>query len=160
VHSFAELAALLDYQMLVVTAADGTERDGCLVGFSSQSSIDPPRFLVGLSDKNRTTRIAQRSDLLAVHFLTRDQRALAELFGGETGDERDKLAEVEWSPGPAGVPLLADCRYRFCGRVLERVALGDHIAHLLEPDDVVVGEGRPEWLTFQLTRDIDPGHEA
>src|SRR5262249_26595638 len=32
----------LEYPMIVVTAADGDERSGCLVGFHSQASIDPP----------------------------------------------------------------------------------------------------------------------
>ena len=36
----------LDYPVFVVTAAHGEERSGCLVGFATQASIDPPRMLV------------------------------------------------------------------------------------------------------------------
>jgi flavin reductase (DIM6/NTAB) family NADH-FMN oxidoreductase RutF len=53
--SFAELVSQLDYAMFIVTTAADDERAWCLVGFASQASIHPPRFLVGLSDKNRTT---------------------------------------------------------------------------------------------------------
>ena len=51
----------LEYPMYVVTAASGDERDGCLVGFATQCSIHPPRFLVCLSVKSRTFRIAKQS---------------------------------------------------------------------------------------------------
>lgn len=37
--------AELDYPMLIVTTRSGGELDGCLVGFSTQCSIDPARFL-------------------------------------------------------------------------------------------------------------------
>ena len=39
---------LLDYPMYVATVRVGEHRAGCLVGFATQASIDPPRFLVGL----------------------------------------------------------------------------------------------------------------
>ena len=44
-----ELVSELDYPMFIVTCADERERAGCLVGFATQCSIDPPRFLVCLS---------------------------------------------------------------------------------------------------------------
>src|SRR4051794_28934179 len=103
--------------MFVVTAFDGQERDGCLVGFATQCSIHPPRFLVCLSNKNRTTRIAVKSRRLVVHSLRADQHAFAELFGGETGDEVDKLAQVAWHEGADGVPVVAGCDW-FSGPVL------------------------------------------
>ena len=68
---------------------------------SSQVSIKPPRFLACLSVKNRTYRIATRAEVLIVHFVPEDATELAEHFGGETGDEIDKFAEVGWR-GRAG----------------------------------------------------------
>src|SRR5689334_9304746 len=91
--------------LIVTTAADG-ERAGCLVGFASQVSIHPPRFLTCLSDKNRTFRVAQQATVLAIHFVPQDATDLAELFGGQTGDETDKFAQVDWRPGPEGVPII------------------------------------------------------
>src|SRR6266550_1522175 len=96
----------LEYPMYVVTAAADGERDGCLVGFATQCSIHPPRFLVCLSVKNRTFRIAKTAPVLAVHLVGHDQHDLAELFGGETADEVDKLAQWPWREGAGGVPLL------------------------------------------------------
>lgn len=156
--AFQRLVGGLDYPLFVVTAAADGERDGCLVGFTTQCSIHPPLFLVCLSDKNRTRRVAQRAQALAVHVVPRERRDLAELFGGETADERDKLSEVDWRPGAGGAPLIADLATRFVGRIVERYGYGgDHTAFLLAP--VEAEAHATDELSFQQAKDIEPGHE-
>ena len=158
-QQFQRLVGGLDYPLFVVTAAAGEERDGCLVGFTTQASIHPPRFLVCISDKNRTHRIAERAEYLVVHEVPRERRDLAELFGGETADEEDKLAQVDWEPGPGGAPVLAELDDWFAGRIAERVDWsGDHVCFVLEPVAARVGDDGPE-LSFQEAKDIEPGHE-
>jgi len=157
--SFDGLMGELDYSMLIVTAAAGHEREGCLVGFAGQTSVDPSRFLVCLSDKNRTTRLAARVEHLAVHFVPARAEALAEVFGGTTGDEHDKFAGCEWQSGPHDLPILDECRNWFVGRVLERLDLGDHVGYLLEPEVAHHGETGPEFA-FHRAKRIDAGHEA
>lgn len=157
-QDFETFASGLRYPVFVVTTTDGAERAGCLVGYSTQTSIDPPRFLVCLSEANHTLRVAAGAELLAVHVLDRGEHALAELFGGQTGDETDKFARCDWSPGPGGVPLLTECPRYVVGRILERVPLGDHVGHLLEPVAVSGGEAEP--LTTSEAADIRPGHPA
>jgi flavin reductase (DIM6/NTAB) family NADH-FMN oxidoreductase RutF len=149
----------LDYPMFVVTAAHEGRRAGCMVGFTTQASIDPPRMLVCLSVKNHTYRVARDAELLAVHVLSSDEGTLARLFGGETGDEVDKFDRVEWTPGPGGVPLLEECERRFVGRVLGRYELGDHTGFLLDPIQSKA-EGAGPALGLQQVDDIEPGHEA
>lgn len=158
---FEQIAAELDYPMYVVTAADaaGGDRAGCLVGFASQCSIDPTRMVVWLSKRNRTYRIAQRTDTVVVHLLRASDHELAALFGGTTGDETDKFGEVAWRPGPGGAPVLAECDW-FAGRVLSQVDGGDHVGLLLEPvGGEVAGSGAVP-LGFQAVRSIEPGHGA
>lgn len=149
----------LDYPMFVVTTTDGTELSGCLVGFTTQVSIDPPRMLVCLSIRNHTYRVAQRASLLALHVLGRDQHSLSELFGEQTGDEIDKFSRCSWHPGPGGVPLLDGCRRLFVGHVLSRVPLGDHEGLVLEPV-FVESASTEEGLTFEDVKDMEPGHPA
>ena len=156
---FAILAATLDYPMYIVTTRDDREQAGCLVGFSTQCSIDPPRFLACLSKANRTERVAERADVLVVHLVEAGGRQLAELFGGETGDDVDKFAGVDWQPGPGGAPVLADCPRWFAGRILERVDLGDHVGYLLDPFEGEA-EAAGAFLTFQAVRTIEAGHPA
>jgi len=148
----------LDYPMYVVTAAADGERSGCLVGFATQASIDPPRMLVCLSVVNHTYAVARRASLLAVHVLDPEQQELADLFGSETGDEVDKFHRCRWQPGPDGVPLLEDCSRCFVGRVLSRHDLGDHVGFLLEP--LAVQGGDADAITLDDVKDIEPGHPA
>jgi flavin reductase (DIM6/NTAB) family NADH-FMN oxidoreductase RutF len=158
---FDRFAELLDYPMFVVTATDGTERTGCLVGFATQTSIDPPRFLVCLSEKNHTLGVARRAEVLAVHVLAEEQHDLAELFGGETSDEVDKLARCSWHPGPGGVPLLDACPSYVVGRILEHRSLGDHVGFLLEPVEAdPTSDLEADPITLADVDDVEPGHPA
>jgi flavin reductase (DIM6/NTAB) family NADH-FMN oxidoreductase RutF len=142
----------LDYPMFIATVPG----DGCLVGFATQCSIDPVRFIVCLSNKNRTYRLAKDATHMALHVVPEDRPDLAELFGGETADEVDKLAQVESAPGPGGVPLIAGCPY-VAGSLLDRVDVGDHVAFVL---DVEIKAGGATPMRFARARSIDPGHEA
>jgi flavin reductase (DIM6/NTAB) family NADH-FMN oxidoreductase RutF len=158
-RTFQELVAQLDYPMFIATVATEHERAGCLIGFATQSSIHPPRFLAGISDKNRTFRVARGADSMAIHLVPEHATELAELFGGETGDELDKFERCEWRPGPGGVPLLDACPNRFVGRIHERIDFGDHVGMVLEPTFAEADEESAQ-LGFHRARRIEPGHEA
>ncbi|MFL6144984.1 MAG: flavin reductase family protein [Labedaea sp.] len=158
-EQFDRLVGELNYPMFIVTATDGSRRAGCLIGFASQASIDPPRFTVGLSKQNHTYQVAGSAEFLAVHVPTPDQLDLAVLFGSRTGFTTDKFARCAWRSGPHGVPLLTDCPQWFVGRVLARHDTGDHEAFLLEPV-AAAGEVGAGQLSFQELPDISPGNEA
>jgi flavin reductase (DIM6/NTAB) family NADH-FMN oxidoreductase RutF len=158
-QTFDALVGGLDYPMFIVTAAAGGEREGCLVGFATQSSIDPPTFLALISKQNRTFRVASEADALAVHLAPDDEPELVELFGSETGDEIDKFERCEWSEGPRGLPILDACPSWFAGEVLERLDCGDHVAHLLQPFEARRGHG-DEAFPFHRAKRLEPGHDA
>lgn len=150
----------LTYPMLVVTAASGGERSGCLVGFSTQCSINPVRFLVCLSERNHTYRVATGATHIALHLLTDAQHDVAALFGEQTGDEVDKFSRIRWRDGTGGVPILEDAPAWVVGRVLDRRPLGDHVGFLVEPVDASCRDGDWDYLDFAAVRDMAPGHEA
>ncbi len=158
-EAFEVIAGDLEYPMVVVTTSDGEERAGCLVGFAAQCSIDPPLLVVWLSKRNHTTRVAHRASGLIVHFLSGDDRDLATLFGSNTGDEIDKFSHCRWTPGPEGLPVLADCTRWVAGHILERFDTGDHVGHLIELFDGAAGEWAGQ-LGFQAVKGLDPGHDA
>ncbi|MBN1528988.1 MAG: flavin reductase family protein [Thermoleophilaceae bacterium] len=145
--------------MFIVTVAAGGTRAGCLVGFATQCSIDPPRFLVCISVKNRTHRVAEGAEALVVHLVPESATELAELFGSETGDEVDKFERCDWHPGPLGIPVLDECGNWFAGRVLERLDAGDHTALLLEPFEAASDPGEGAFA-FHRAKRMEPGHEA
>jgi flavin reductase (DIM6/NTAB) family NADH-FMN oxidoreductase RutF len=106
--TFHALVGDLEYPMFIVTARAGEEPLGC----------------------------GHEAEVLGVHCVPEHGRALAELFGGETGDEVDKFARCAWH---------ADA--------------GDHDAFLLEPIAAHNGSGEGEF-TFHRAKRIDPGHDA
>jgi flavin reductase (DIM6/NTAB) family NADH-FMN oxidoreductase RutF len=159
-EAFEKLVSLLDYPMFVVTTRAGDETAGCLVGFASQVSIRPARFLAGLSKLNHTYRVAEGASHLAVHLVPRDHCELARLFGSETGDNTDKFARCAWHSGPHGLPILDDAAGWFVGEVLNRYDVGDHVGFLLEPVAGDAPDGFEQLVTFSDVRDLDPGHEA
>lgn len=160
----------LDRTVLIVTcrgraggAAPTGERSGCLVGFATQCSIHPPRFVVGISVANHTWGVIRQTDTAAVHLVPRHRFDLAELFAGHTGDDIDKFARCEWTDGPGGVPLLDGCPTWFAGRIIARPDAGDADHQLLVLAPFAVGDltAPPDgWLTVSDVADIAPGHPA
>jgi len=158
--AFSTLMPALDSPLIVVTTAEAGERAGCLVGFHTQSSIDPQRYCVWLSKANHTYRVALHSSHLAIHFLSAADLPLAELFGTRTGDTVDKFAGLRVTPGAGAAPVLADCPNWLVAR---RLALldegGDHVCVITEP---VAGHsgGRFEPLRLSRAGHLTPGHGA
>ena len=147
--------------MLVVTTQADGERSGCLVGFSTQVDIHPPRFLVGMSRTNHTFGVARRSDYLAVHVLARRELDLAHLFGGETDDEIDKFEHCAWHSGPQDMPILDDAIGWVVGRTLDRIEFGDHWGYLLEQVDGWFADSGDDTdpIRFADVIDVEPGHD-
>ncbi|MEU6539231.1 flavin reductase family protein [Streptomyces sp. NPDC047000] len=148
----------LDPEMCVVTAVARGERAGCLVGFASQCSMRPVRYVVWLSRLNRTYRVARSADFLAVHLLDRDRRALAALFGGRTGDRADKFERLRLREGYGGAVVLADATAWFVGRTGQHLDGGDHVGFVLDPVQWGTRDGTVPLLRLTDCRGIAPGH--
>jgi flavin reductase (DIM6/NTAB) family NADH-FMN oxidoreductase RutF len=149
----------VDYPLTVVTVGGAGELSGCLVGFVTQCSISPIRFLVCLSKDNHTYSAALRSSGLAIHLLRRDQIDLAALFAEETGDCVDKFRRCHWHTGASGAPILEECAAWLDGVVVARFAVGDHDAFIVEP--LAGGQEQHDGLLmFQEAPDFQPGHPA
>ncbi len=159
---FDTLSSTWDVPMLVVTTSatdDGPA--GCLVGFWSQCSIDPPRCALFLSEQNHTFRVARHADVLVAHVLHAGDFALAKRFGALTGDRVDKFADVDWHAGPDGAPVLDGLDW-FAGRILDTQVSGDHVAFIME---VLDGEGAADragepLLRMSEVQEIPAGHDA
>ena len=132
-QAFEAIMAGIEAPSYVVTTAAGGERAGCLVGFATRCSIDPPRFGVWLSKLNRTYRVARRRRRRSWFTCCATATTISpRRFGGDTGDEVDKFAAIEWRPGPDGCPVIERLDW-FAGSIVERVDTGDHVAFVLAP---------------------------
>lgn len=156
--SFEELMGGLDYPMYIVTTAGEDSLSGCLVGFTTQTSIDPARFMACLSRENRTFRVAGKATHMAVHLVPENRADLAEVFGELTGDDADKLELCDWKPGPHGLPIVSGCPNWFVGRIVDRFEFGDHDGFLLEPENASPAEVL-DALSFSDASGIRPGHQ-
>jgi flavin reductase (DIM6/NTAB) family NADH-FMN oxidoreductase RutF len=144
------------YYAVTVRSPDG-DMSGCLAGFVTQCSIDPPNFLVCISKVNHTLAVAERSPSMGLHLLGADEVALARVFGEETGDVVDKFAAVDWRLGATGAPLLVDSAVSLEGHVLGHFSVGDHEAFLIRGVRAV-GGGHDGLLTHRNTPPLQPGH--
>src|SRR3954470_10643551 len=155
-EAFNALTSGLEYPMFVVTAAADGERNGCLVGFATQCSIDPPTLLVCISKANRTYRTAQRATSLVVHYLGVEDEELARLFGESTGDDDDKFASCSWTERADGTPALDGCRGWVAGDVISRTDVGDHVAMAVRITAAEVRKAEAGQLGFGRVKDFDP----
>ena len=145
-------------QVVTTTSSDG-EPSGCIVGFSTQCSIVPPRYLVCISKVNHTYFASESSDSVALHLSGRDQVPLASLFAETSGDTVDKFARCEWRTGATGAPVLGESAAWLEGRIIRRWSVGDHQALLVRPVDGGAGSHR-DVLTAQSAPHFRPGHPA
>jgi flavin reductase (DIM6/NTAB) family NADH-FMN oxidoreductase RutF len=155
---FEALMSGVDPAMIIVTTATDTERGGCLVGFHSQSSIEPERYSIWLSKANHTYRLALRATHLGVHYLTSRDMELAELFGTVTGDDVDKFQRTPHTLGAGGVPVIDACANWL---VVEKIALldegGDHVCISTQPIAAQASE-RYEPLRLSSVAHLKAGH--
>jgi flavin reductase (DIM6/NTAB) family NADH-FMN oxidoreductase RutF len=160
IDAFERLAEAVSTPMVIVTTRVEDETSGCLVGFSTRCSVDPPRYLAGLSRVNRTYEVARQAPILVVHLLhdsDRD-RELARLFGEETAkDGVDKFARCEWDLGPGAVPVLRGCDW-FGGPVVERVDIGDHVGFVISPEQGDASRADEPFLGSADLGELDPGN--
>jgi flavin reductase (DIM6/NTAB) family NADH-FMN oxidoreductase RutF len=161
--SFDDLEAFLarvDYPYYIVTVrAPDDEMSGCLAGFVTQCSIDPPQFLVCISKANHTLAVAARSSGMAIHLLGQDQVDLAKLFGEETGDFIDKFSRCDWRLGTTGAPLLVETAASMEGNILGHFSVGDHEAFVMRGVRSVAGL-HDGLMTRRNAPPLQPGHPA
>jgi flavin reductase (DIM6/NTAB) family NADH-FMN oxidoreductase RutF len=144
------------YYVVTVRTTEG-EMSGCLAGFVTQCSIDPPNFLVCIAQVNHTFGVAERSAAMGLHLLGTEQHELARIFGEKTGDLVDKFAQCNWRLGTTGAPLLVDCAVSVEGHILTHFSAGDHEAYLVRAERAMSGE-HDGLLTYRDAPHFRPGH--
>lgn len=155
--SFEQIMGVLDYPISIVTACFENDKAGCLVGFGTQCSIFPPHYLICISKQNYTLEVAVKAKFLTLHFPSADQLELVKLFGETTGDDVDKFSFCPWYKGPYGAVIIKETMDWFVGKIIQRIDLGDHVGHLLEP--VASLKASPnQKLGFQEVKKIPAGH--
>ena len=111
-----------------VTVITAMGADGVLAGLTVNSfasvSLDPPLVLWSLSLYSPSLAIFQNCSHYAINVLAQDQEALSNRFAAT---QTDRFADLEFTAGTAGAPLLPGCCAWFECRNEMRHAGGDHL---------------------------------
>lgn len=122
-----------------VTSRTTSKANAQIVVSIGAASIVPgkPRVVVQIYKENHSWEIIHSSGAFALNFLRPDQLDLIKSFGFISGRDQDKLADVEYSIGASGSPILEDCWGYLDCRVINAMDGGDMTCFL---GDVVEGE--------------------
>lgn len=116
---------------VVSTAVDGKPY-GLAVNAVSSVSLDPPLVLVCVAERASTYPHLLACEHFAINYLACGQEAIAERFARSGGD---KFADVRWSPGGHGSPLVADVAAFLEVRVATRLPAYTHtifVGHVVD----------------------------
>ncbi len=147
--TIAALLGRLDPPLWIVTAAHDNRQGGLVATNVTSASIVPdlPRMVVGLARQHHTWELVEASGAFTLHLLGPTNLDWVWRFGLASGRERDKLADLAWTPGPTG-PILAGALGWLACRVEARFDTGDRTLFLAEIIDAG-GEAQGEPLTVQ-----------
>src|SRR5689334_21301341 len=114
-----------------VTIVTAMSTDGKPYGVTCNSfasvSLNPPLVLWSLGMFSQGLSVFQNASHFAVNVLGASQQALASKFAKST---EEKFADVKWTPGLGGAPLLVDSVANFQCRAANRYYGGDHVIFL------------------------------
>jgi len=121
----------------VTSAWQGKVNAQIAVAITAASIVpDRPRVLVQIYKGNYSHGLICQSHSFGLNFLGGDQLHFIRDFGLVSGVDRDKLKDVQYSPGETGVPILAGCMGHLECRVVNAMDGGDMTCFLA---DVVAG---------------------
>ncbi len=124
----------------VVTAATPEGPTGFTCQTFGSLSLDPMLITFSAFSAGHSWPRARDAGRIAVSVLSSDQESLARVFATSGVD---KFAQIEWSPGPGGSPLLEGALAHFEGQILGVSTHGDHDQVVATVDFARAQAGRP-----------------
>ena len=130
----AELFALTDRELWLITAAAGDRRGGLIATFVSHASLVPelPRILVAVAKQHHTWQLIEASGAFAAHLLSEQNLELAWRFGLGSGRDLDKFAGLANETAASGSPIVGGTLGWLDCRVEARLDTGDRTVYVAE----------------------------
>ncbi|MFA6812530.1 MAG: flavin reductase family protein [Bacteroidaceae bacterium] len=123
-------SALRPMPKIVVTVRDKEGRDNALVvGYCGNCSYDPPMIMVGIVPTRYSYHMIKENGAFVAHLLTKDQKALYECCGTESGRDGDKLKEYGIKLTDAkhvNAAVIDECPVAIECTVVESIKTGSH----------------------------------
>ena len=107
----------------VVTTMDGDLPRGLAVNAFSSISLTPPLVLVCVQRTSSTYEPLFRASHMGINILAADQLPVASIFATKA---QDKFAELRWTAGPHGAPLIDHCAATMEASIQERLQTRTH----------------------------------
>jgi len=142
-RTFRDVLGCCPTGVAVITARDGEERFGLVVGTFTSISLDPP--LVGFfpGKGSRTWRKIEQTGSFCANVLSAEQVAVCRNF---TSDIEDKFAEISHGLSPSGLPLIDGIAAWVQCRIQSVQEIGDH--YLVVGAVEAMGQGTAAPLVF------------
>lgn len=151
--TMAALFQRLTQGVYVIGVADGATVNAFTAAWVMQVSFDPVLVALSINPHNASYAVLTRGRCFSVNVLGKHQLDLAARFGRPS--TADKLADVDWSPGPTGAPLLSGALAWLDCRVGDRHPAGDHELVVGRVVDGHLMDAAAEPLTYRDTGTLD-----
>jgi flavin reductase (DIM6/NTAB) family NADH-FMN oxidoreductase RutF len=136
----------------VVTALDGDTPRGLAVNAFASISLDPPTVMVAVQHTSSTHECLFTADHLAINILSTDQLDVVTTFATKSAD---KFANLDWTPGPFGSPLIGRSAATMEVEIRERLQASTHTVFICRVVHAEVGERHP--MVYSAGRFFDGG---
>lgn len=123
-EKWIEALGRMTYGIYVLTTFHEGIRNGMIASWASQVSYDPPLVMVAVHPNRFSHRLIEKSNVFALHLLTKDQKDLLVRFKGP--DPEGKFESLDCTEGRTGCPILQDCAGYLECRVIDSYAPGNH----------------------------------
>ncbi|MDT9594210.1 flavin reductase family protein [Nocardioides zeae] len=124
----------------LVTAMDGDTPRGLAVNAFASISLDPPTVMVCVQRTSSTHDCLFRARHLAINIASVEQMDVLGVFASKTPD---KFADVAWTPGPHGSPVLAGSSAVMEVEIRERLQASTHTVFICRVVAAEVSEAAP-----------------
>lgn len=152
-EDMAALFRRLTQGVYIVGVADGEVRNAFTAAWVMQVSFDPLLIALSINREHSSFRLLERSRAFSINVLKKNQLDLAAHFGKAAS--ADKLAEVAWTSGRTGAPLLDQAAAWFDCRVTAEHPAGDHMLVLGEVIGGRLRDPSADLLTYRDTGAMD-----
>jgi flavin reductase (DIM6/NTAB) family NADH-FMN oxidoreductase RutF len=134
-HAFKNALKLWASGVTVVTVQSEDGPRGMTATSFSSVSVEPPQILVCLNRNTDTGAAVLEKLHFGVNILSSEQQNVSNEFAGGSSQEQ-RFANVTWSPGSHGAPLLTDALVSLECKLVNYVEAGTHWIVIAEVQSV------------------------
>src|SRR5262249_15548947 len=126
--------------LYVVTSRHEEDMSAATISWLNQASFVPPLVMMGVRTDSHTHALLEKSKVCVIHFLSREQKHIAENFFKPVHREGNKIGGMIFETKITGAPILKDVPAYVECKVVDSLKHGDHSVFLVEVVDVSVRE--------------------